>query len=113
MADAEVIAAVTRSCLAGLPADVIAELLAVGERMDVPAGSRIYRPGGLPRTVLVVRGLLRVYLASPEGGQVTVRYGRDGDVLGIAVLVGGPADVGVQAVTESSVSASSRPVIRH
>jgi CRP/FNR family transcriptional regulator, cyclic AMP receptor protein len=46
---------------------------------------------------------MRVYLASPEGRQVTVRYARPGDVLGIAVLVGGPADTGVQAVEPTSV----------
>ena len=51
----------------------------------------------------MVRGLLRVYMASPEGRQVTVRYARDRDVLGIAVLVGGPADVGVQTLAESSL----------
>jgi len=32
-----------------------------------------------------------VFLASLEGRQVTVRYARPGDVLGIAVLVRGPA----------------------
>jgi hypothetical protein len=32
---------------------------------------------------------------------VTIRYARPGDVLGIAVLVGGPADVGVQTLAES------------
>jgi CRP/FNR family cyclic AMP-dependent transcriptional regulator len=44
-----------------------------------------------------------VYLSSPRGRQVTVRYARPGDALGIAVLVGGPANVGVQTVEPSSV----------
>jgi CRP-like cAMP-binding protein len=48
--------------------------------------------------VLVVQGLIRVYMTSSEGRQVTVRYARSGDVLGIAVLVGGPANVDVQAL---------------
>jgi CRP/FNR family transcriptional regulator len=51
----------------------------------------------------VVRGLIRVYLSSPGGRQVTVRYARPGDVLGIAVLVGGPANTGVQMLEASSV----------
>jgi CRP/FNR family transcriptional regulator, cyclic AMP receptor protein len=34
---------------------------------------------------------------------VTVRYARSCDVLGIAALVGGPADVGVQTLAESSL----------
>jgi CRP/FNR family transcriptional regulator, cyclic AMP receptor protein len=99
--DPEVAAAIARSFIGRLPAGLVAELLGAGDRVDVPAGSTIYRSGEAPRTLLVVRGLLRVYMASPEGRQVTVRYAREGDVLGIAVLVGGPADVGVQALDRS------------
>jgi CRP/FNR family transcriptional regulator, cyclic AMP receptor protein len=99
--DPEVTAALARSFVGRLPTDLIDALRAMGERIDVPAGSTIYRQGESPRTLLVLRGLLRVYMASPEGRQVTVRYARVGDVLGVAVLVGGPADVGVQTLSES------------
>ena len=51
----------------------------------------------------MVAGLLRVYMTSVEGRQVTVRYARDADVLGIAVLVGGPVNVAVQALAPSSL----------
>jgi CRP/FNR family transcriptional regulator, cyclic AMP receptor protein len=37
------------------------------------------------------------------GGQVTVWYARDGDVLGIAVLAGGPANENAQALAASSL----------
>ena len=63
----------------------------------------MYRAGSGPQAALVVRGLFRVYLASVEGRQVTVRHARPGDVLGIAVGVGGPASVGVQAVELSGL----------
>jgi CRP/FNR family transcriptional regulator, cyclic AMP receptor protein len=53
--------------------------------------------------VLVVQGLLRVFMTSPDGRQVTVRYAREADVLGIAVMVGGPANVAVQTITDSSL----------
>jgi CRP/FNR family cyclic AMP-dependent transcriptional regulator len=76
--------------------DLVDELLAEGERTDYPAGTTIYREGAAPRAVLVIDGLLRVYMTSAEGRQVTVRYARDADVLGIAVLVGGPVNVAVQ-----------------
>jgi CRP/FNR family transcriptional regulator len=56
--------------------------------------------------------LLRVYLMSLEGRQVTVRYARPGDVLGIAVLVGGPANVGVQAVEPSSLFRISQRTLK-
>jgi CRP/FNR family cyclic AMP-dependent transcriptional regulator len=42
-------------------------------------------------------------MSSPDGRQVTVRYAREADVLGIAVMVGGPASVSVQTITDSSL----------
>jgi CRP/FNR family transcriptional regulator len=101
--DRDIDDAVARSFLTGLPAELVGRLRAEGERADYPAGTTVYRAGDDPRAALVVRGLIRVYLSSPGGRQVTVRYARPGDVLGIAVLVGGPADTGVQAIEPSSV----------
>ena len=103
MADREVEDALAHSFLARLPPEVRDGLHAEGERADYPAGTTVYRAGSDPRAALVVRGLLRVFLTSAEGRQVTVRYARPGDVLGIAVLVGGPASTSVQAVEASSV----------
>src|SRR5215218_9632817 len=103
VADRDVADAVARSFLARLPSDLVAALLEAGERADYPSGSTIYRPGSYPRALLVVDGLLRVYMTSPEGRQVTVRYARDAEVLGIAVLVGGPVNVAVQALAPSSL----------
>jgi CRP/FNR family transcriptional regulator len=101
--DRDVDDALERSFLGTLPAELIGTLRSEGERADYPAGTTVYRSGDDPRAALVVRGLIRVFLSSPEGRQVTVRYARPGDVLGIAVLVGGPADTSVQTVEPSSV----------
>jgi CRP/FNR family transcriptional regulator, cyclic AMP receptor protein len=101
--DAEVVDVMRRSFLGGLPSPVVDALLADGERTDYPAGSTVYREGSAPRAALVVSGLLRVYMTSREGRQVTVRYARGTDVLGIAVLVGGPINVGVQALAPASL----------
>ena len=103
MADREVNDAFARSFLRALPPELVAALRSEGERTDYPAGTTIYRAGSDPRAVLVVQGLIRVYMTSSEGRQVTVRYARPGDVLGIAVLVGGPANVDVQALAPSSL----------
>lgn len=91
------------SFLGKLPAELAARLLATGDRVEYPAGSTLYRERSAPRALLVVSGLLRVYMSSPEGRQVTVRYARPRDVLGIAVLVAGPADVGVQTLADSAL----------
>src|SRR6186713_2913084 len=98
MADREAEEILARSFLGGLPRDLLDVLLATGDRADYPLGTTIYRDGDDPRTLLVLRGLLRVYMSSPEGRQVTVRYARPADVLGIALLVGGPADVSCQTL---------------
>jgi len=103
IADQEVLDAVAGSFLAKLPPKVVEELLAEGERSDYPEGTTVYRAGSAPRAALVVYGLIRVYLTSPEGRQVTVRYARDSDVLGIAVVVGGPVNVGVQTLAPSTL----------
>ncbi|MEV4623557.1 cyclic nucleotide-binding domain-containing protein [Asanoa sp. NPDC049573] len=91
-------AALAGSFLGKLPSPVVDTLVERGETVDFPAGTAIYREHAAPRAWLVVDGLVRVYMTSPQGREVTVRYARPGDVLGIAVLVGGPADVAVQTL---------------
>ena len=83
MADLEVDEALAHSFLADLPTELAGRLRADGERADYPAGTTVYRAGDVPQAALVVRGLIRVYLSSSEGREVTVRYARPGDVLGI------------------------------
>jgi CRP/FNR family transcriptional regulator len=102
--DRDVDEALAGSFLAELPAALVARLRTEGERAEYPAGTTAYRAGDDPQAPgLVVRGLLRVFLTSGEGRQVTVRYARPGDVLGIAVLVGGPVGTSVQMVERSTV----------
>lgn len=85
--------------MSSLPKPALEKLLTDAFQIEVPAGGTIYSEGGEPRAVLVVAGLVRVFMTSPEGRQVTVRYARRGDVLGVAAFVGGPPPVNVQAIT--------------
>ena len=80
-----------------------ARLLADAVRVDVLVGSVLYRDREASRMGLVVAGLIRVYLTSSAGRQVTVRYAREADVLGTAVSVIGPIGVSVQAITDSTL----------
>jgi CRP/FNR family transcriptional regulator len=68
----------------------------------VPAGTTTYRAGGEPRPSLIVNGLFRSYFAGPDGRQVTVRYARQGDTLGVVAAHGGPAPLHVQALTDAT-----------
>jgi CRP/FNR family cyclic AMP-dependent transcriptional regulator len=99
--DAHVRAAITRSFLAQLPAAALDRLLEGSFLESVDAGTTTYRAGGEPRPSLVVKGLFRSYFAGPDGRQVTVRYAREGDMLGVVGAHGGPAPLHVQALTDS------------
>jgi CRP/FNR family transcriptional regulator len=94
-------AAIDRSFLAQLPAPALERLLAGASLEQVPTGTTTYRAGGEPRPSLIVDGLFRSYFSGPDGRQVTVRYARQGDVLGVVAAHGGPAPLHVQALTES------------
>jgi len=95
--------AVAHSFLATLPAETCRHLTAGAIRLDVPAGSVVYRNEDAPRFGLIVDGLVRVFLTSPEGRQLTVRYARPGAVLGAPTAVGGPVDVSAQALTDTAL----------
>jgi CRP/FNR family cyclic AMP-dependent transcriptional regulator len=103
MADPEVADAIARSFLGKLPPELVRRLTAEGELIDYPPGTVFYREGSAPRAMLVVTGLIRIYMTSLKGRQVTVRYARDSDVLGIALLVGGPLNVNAQTLAPSSL----------
>lgn len=107
----DVEAALAGSFLGGLPRDLIDRLLERGARTSYPPGTTFYRQGEAPRALLVVTGLVRVFMSSPDGRQVTVRYARRSDVLGIAVLVGGPADVGAQTLASTTLFAIDARVL--
>jgi CRP/FNR family cyclic AMP-dependent transcriptional regulator len=93
-----VVSLLRRGCWASLPAGTVESLIDGGRVTEFPAGHTVYAEADTERLAVVVRGLLRVYMHASDGRQVTVRYVRAGDLLGVPALVGGPAPVFVQAV---------------
>jgi CRP/FNR family transcriptional regulator, cyclic AMP receptor protein len=91
--------------LLALPGEAAGRLLAESIKINLPAGALVYRDEESPRLIVVVKGLLRVFLTSADGRQVTVRYARSGDVAGLALVVGGPAPESIQAMTSALVVA--------
>jgi CRP/FNR family transcriptional regulator, cyclic AMP receptor protein len=88
---------------ASLPVETVQLLAAGGRLSDIAAGATVYTEAEAERVGVVIRGLLRVYMHANDGRQVTVRYVRAGALLGAPALVGGPAPVFVQALTDSAV----------
>jgi CRP/FNR family transcriptional regulator, cyclic AMP receptor protein len=91
--------------LFALPRGARERLLAEAIRIDLPAGAIVYRDDESPRVIVVVDGLLRVFLSAADGRQTTVRYARSGDVAGLALVVGGPGPMSIQAMTDATVLA--------
>jgi CRP/FNR family transcriptional regulator len=104
-------AAAAAGPLARLPAEALTRLLDGLIVVRVAAGGVFYRPGDRVGLHLVADGLIRVSMASEEGRQVTVRYARAGDVLGIPVTVAESAPVCAQAVTDAVVVATRPGVL--
>ena len=94
-----VVGLLRRGCWAAVPVGTIESLIAGGRVVDFRTGSTVYTEADAERLAVMMDGLLRVYMHASDGRQVTVRYVRAGDLLGVPALIGGPAPVFVQAVT--------------
>ena len=101
-------AAAAEGPLGRLPEEALTRLLDGYTVIQSVAGGVLYRPGETTGVHLVVDGLLRVSMVSEQGRQVTLRYARRGDVLGVPVIVSGPVPVYAQAVTDA-VAVATRP----
>lgn len=104
-------AAAAAGPLSRLPAEVLTRLLDGLTVIRVSAGGVFYRPGEPVGVHLVADGLVRVSMSSEEGRQVTVRYARRGDVLGVPVTVAGTVPVTAQAVTDAVLVATRGGVL--
>ena len=62
--------------------------------------------------VLILDGLVRVYRTSRSGREVTIRYARRGDILGLPSVVAQVSPAAAQAVVPTRVVAMSAQVLR-
>jgi len=68
------------------------------------AGGVISRSGEPPRIAAVLTGVTREFTATPDGRQVTLRYARPGDLIGLAALLSGVETSGAEAVTDATLA---------
>ena len=99
---ASVVELLQRGPWSSVPVATIESLISRGRVVEYPAGQTVYVEADAERLAVVMRGLLRVYMHAADGRQVTVRYVRAGDLLGVPALIAGPAPVFVQAVTSGA-----------
>jgi len=91
-----------RSVWSSVPAATIESLISRAQAVEFHAGDTVYAEADAERLAVVMLGLVRVYMHASDGRQVTVRYVRAGDLLGVPALIAGPAPVFVQAVTAAA-----------
>jgi CRP/FNR family transcriptional regulator len=105
--------AIAASRLAGLSPSLRQQVLAGAFPIELPAGGTIYRDDDDPRCALVVTGLVRVILSALDGRTLTIRYARAGELLGIPTIIGGPASVSAELVTDSRLLALNARALAH
>ena len=79
--------AIAASRLGQLPTDVLQDVLIGARRVRIGSRSAL-RPvaGRSPHLDLVLSGLVRVQVSSPDGRAITIRYCRRGALMGVATL---------------------------
>jgi CRP/FNR family transcriptional regulator, cyclic AMP receptor protein len=85
--DRDVLGAVGASHLRELPPEVLDDLFTGAVRAKIPAGSVAHRESDdAPYLELVISGVIRVFVAAPDGRTMTIRYCRSGELLGAMSL---------------------------
>jgi CRP/FNR family cyclic AMP-dependent transcriptional regulator len=100
------LAAWRQSFLSSLPSPASDALLETAIELDAVAGQVLQPESDLPTTRLigfVSTGVVRSYISSARGREVTIRHAKHGDVLGLPGLIGQRAPAAIQAVTDCRV----------
>lgn len=78
----------------------IRQLGAGKDRAHLSAGELIFRAGQNRKIVVLWAGLVRTFMAPPSERQMTIRYARAGDLLGVAPCLAGSDDWNAEAITD-------------
>ncbi len=107
--------AIEASFLGRLPERGWRPLFDRAHQIDVPPKTVLYPETEQVRTahlVLILDGLVRVYRTSRSGREVTIRYARRGDILGLPSVVAEASPAAAQAVIPTRAVAMSAEALR-
>ncbi len=83
---------------------LLEELLAgIAEVTRVPAGDLVFGAGATPGIALIRAGIVRIFVRGAGGRQLTLRYARPGDLIGLGALLGGSRPWSAEAVVDTSL----------
>jgi CRP/FNR family transcriptional regulator, cyclic AMP receptor protein len=83
------------------------------DEAHIAAGSLIFRAGQLPRIALVAAGVVRVFISTQLGRQMTIRYARSGDLIGLVPYLAGTDLWNAEAITDVSIKVLTFDHIRN
>ena len=112
---ADWIRAIEASFLGRLPERTWRLLFDRAHQIDAPPKTVLYPETEQVPTahlILILDGLVRVYRTSRSGREVTIRYARRGDILGLPSVVAQVSPAAAQAVVPTRVVAMSARVLR-
>lgn len=111
----EWVRAIEVSFLGRLPERTWRPLFDRAHQIDAPPKTILYAETEQVRTahlVLILDGLVRVYRTSRSGREVTLRYARRGDILGLPSVVAEVSPAAAQAVIPTRAVAMSAQALR-
>ena len=73
------------------------------DEVHITAGALIWHAGQLPRIALVMAGIVRVFISTQLGRQMTIRYARAGDLVGLSPYLAGTDEWNAEAITDVSI----------
>ena len=79
------------------------QLSAGSDEVHVRAGAHVFRAGQTPRIALIGAGLVRVFLLTSAGRQLTIRYARQGELIGLAAHLARTDQWNAEAITDTSL----------
>jgi CRP/FNR family transcriptional regulator, cyclic AMP receptor protein len=78
----------------------------------VARGAPIFLPGQLSTIALVETGVVRVFVTTPIGRQLTIRYARAGDLIGLAGALARSEESKAEAITDATLTVSTIDELR-
>lgn len=81
------------------------QLLGAGtDQVHVARGAPIFAAGQLPKIALVGTGVVRVFVTTPLGRQLTIGYARAGDLIGLARALAHTDEWQAEAITDATLA---------
>jgi CRP/FNR family transcriptional regulator len=74
-----------------------------GDQAHVVAGEFVYRAGEKPAIALVLTGVVRLFIRTAAGRQVTARYARPGDLIGLGAVLAGSRVWNAEAIGDATL----------